>query len=123
MCKIANEKLEDHETRLRKIENKDRLVAASGAGMDGDQIELILKAIDDSQNELSEKINKQLEEFASKDKFDELMGEVDGLLKRVQNLDRAHSLNNEKIEDQESKIEGGKKIAARHTSDIEQLKM
>ena len=33
---LANEKLEDHEDRLRKLENKDKFAVAAGAGMDAD---------------------------------------------------------------------------------------
>lgn len=38
--------------------------------MNEDQIDIVLKAIDDSQKELMDKVNKQMEDFATKDKLD-----------------------------------------------------
>ena len=56
--------------------------------MDGDQIDLILKAIDDSQKEMMEKINEQLKDYAQADKLDQALADIDILNRKVQNLER-----------------------------------
>ena len=56
--------------------------------MDGDQIDLILKAIDDSQKEMMDKINEQLKDYAQADKLDQALNDIDNLYRKVQNLER-----------------------------------
>ena len=120
---LASTKVEDHEGRIRKLENKDKLAAVAGAGMDGDQIELILKAIDDSQKELEDKINSQLVDFAPNSKLDDCIADSDRILKRVQNLERSNTVLSDRIEENAAKVESSKKVASRNTNDIENLKM
>ena len=91
--------------------------------MDGDQIDLILKAIDDSQKEMMEKINEQLKDYATADKLDQALADIDILNRKVQNLERGQNVLNEKTEENGQKIEANRKITTRNTNDIEQLKM
>ena len=56
--------------------------------MDGDQIDLILKAIDDSQKEMMDKINEQLKDYAQADKLDQALTDIENLYRKVQNIER-----------------------------------
>ena len=119
----ANEKLEDHDERLRKLENKDKFSSIGGEGMDGDQIEQILKAIDDSQKELMDKVNEQLTGYAPLEKLNQVLDDLDALSRRVLNLENVNKLLNEKVEDNGEKIDLTNKTVSRNTNDINKLKM
>ena len=86
-------------------------------------MELILKVINDTQKEIMDTVNEKVKGFAEDEKVDQIIKDLDGSVRRVQNVERGQSLINEKIDEQASKTDSNRKIGSRNTNDIEQLKM
>ena len=91
--------------------------------MDEGQIDQILKAIDDSQRELMDKMNDKLTQYAPLDKLEQALADLDGLTKRTQNLERSNALVNEKLEETGKKLDNTKKATSRNSNDIDKLKL
>ena len=79
--------------------NRDRLAGVDGADIETDKIDLILKAIDDSQKQLSEKFEKEMEELAPLSKVDPMFEDLDSITRRLQNAERNYKVMDEKVED------------------------
>ena len=109
----AGEKLDDHEQRIRKLENQDKLAGVAGSGMSGDQIDLVLKAIDDSQKELKAQMDKELEQLAPMAKVNSLREDLEGLTRRVTNAERYQKLLEERSDENAQKIENNKRMSSR----------
>ena len=74
---IAKHELDDILDRLGKLENKGSIMDAltgptDGTDMSDDKIDLILKAINDVQDKISEDFDKKLENYVQKPEFQDL---------------------------------------------------
>ena len=79
---IAKHDIDEILGRLGKIENRGSIadaLAGSGEDMSDDKIDLILKAINDMQEKITDDFDKKLENFVQKPEFSDL----DDLVKSI----------------------------------------
>ena len=78
--------LEDHNDRLRKLENQNKLsnLVSGGSELGEDKLNALLNAINQITDDVKADTDKKLEDFVRKNAFDDLVKEQGGLYRRVQ---------------------------------------
>lgn len=82
--------LEDHNDRLRKLENQNKIanLVSGGSELGEDKLNALLNAINQITDDVKADMDKKLEDFVRKNAFDDLVKEQGGLYRRVQQLEK-----------------------------------
>jgi len=127
---LTDNNVADHEVRISSLENALKMMQSmqrrsgtpdSAPGMDADKSNEVIQAI----NDIAENIRKECDKkFAPLNSFGSGGNDkqLDGLYRRVQNLEKSLGEVNENLDEKGQLIEHNRKTIAKNTRDIEELK-
>lgn len=116
---LATDTTSDLEDRLHRLENQGKL---SAAGLGGDQIDMILSAIDEVKGDLRKEMDKKLDPYVTMNTFGDHLNNHDSLQRKATSTDKALDGTITKQQDMGAMMEANRKASTRNQADIEKIK-